>query len=160
MALCGICKQNEGKDPKSHTCEINCGACGQYFDESEVDFNGNHLAEFCDASDEIETCTDCNQEYLSTESHDCPNVFCCGDCGKIVGHDEGESIQNGGFTEFIHRADLCSANNEIADCLICHTTENLLNDADRADYRNVGFIGVDFYPHICKNCFDLEKEKR
>lgn len=52
--LCNICKQDEGNDPKAHTCEILCGACGQYFDESEVDFNGYHLGEFCDANDEIE----------------------------------------------------------------------------------------------------------
>ena len=54
MAICGICDKPEGSDPKAHTCEFNCGACGQFFDESEVDANGHHLAEFCDANDEIE----------------------------------------------------------------------------------------------------------
>lgn len=32
----------------------NCGACGLFIDEKEQDAQGFHLAEFCDANDEIE----------------------------------------------------------------------------------------------------------
>ena len=44
------------------------------------------------------------------------NVFCCGACGLIVSHSEGESIINQGYKEFIHRADKCDvALDELAD---------------------------------------------
>ena len=35
------------------------------------------------------------------------NSFCCGACGEIVSHEEGEQITNDGFVEFVHRADKC-----------------------------------------------------
>lgn len=43
------------------------------------------------------------------------NVFCCGACGQIVSHSEGEQITNNGFAEFVHRADKCDANDEIKE---------------------------------------------
>jgi hypothetical protein len=54
MSICGICDKPEGDDPKAHICEFNCGACGQFFDEEEADENNHHLADVCDANDEIE----------------------------------------------------------------------------------------------------------
>lgn len=33
--------------------ERNCGACGQFFDKSQADAEGFHLAIFCDAADEL-----------------------------------------------------------------------------------------------------------
>jgi hypothetical protein len=35
------------------------------------------------------------------------NTFCCGACGEIASHSEGEQITNNGFAEFVHRADKC-----------------------------------------------------
>ena len=44
------------------------------------------------------------------------NVFCCGACGEIVSHSEGEQITNNGFVEFVHRADKCEvALDELAE---------------------------------------------
>lgn len=60
MNICGICNQPEGNDPKAHTCEFNCGACGQYFEQDQADENNHHLAEFCDASEGDElSCAKC-----------------------------------------------------------------------------------------------------
>ena len=53
--------------------------------------------------------------------------FCCGACGEIVSHEEGEQIVNGGFVEFVHRADKCEISlDELADkfgnCQLCGET--------------------------------------
>jgi hypothetical protein len=48
--LCGICFQDEGNDPKSHTCNVLCGACGQFFGEEEMDSEGHHRADDCEAN--------------------------------------------------------------------------------------------------------------
>jgi hypothetical protein len=37
--------------------EKNCGACGQFFNKSQADAEGFHLAVLCDATDEV--CEDC-----------------------------------------------------------------------------------------------------
>lgn len=70
MKLCAICEKPEGNDPKAHTCEFNCGACGQFFDESEADENNHHIADACDASDEIGLlCNLCGNEMTDEEEH-------------------------------------------------------------------------------------------
>jgi hypothetical protein len=46
--LCGICFQDEGNDPKAHTCNVLCGACGQFFGEEEMDSEGHHKADECE----------------------------------------------------------------------------------------------------------------
>jgi hypothetical protein len=46
------------------------------------------------------------------------------------------------------------------ECLVCHTTTNLLTEETREQYRKDGWLGVDFYPAICDDCFQLEKEIR
>ena len=33
--------------------EKNCGACGQFFNKSQADVEGFHIAILCDANDEI-----------------------------------------------------------------------------------------------------------
>lgn len=62
-------------------------------------------------------CSDCFEEYLAdnAKEHDCPDTFCCGACGEIVSHEEGEYIDDSAFAEFVHKADLCSANDEIEE---------------------------------------------
>lgn len=49
-SLCGICFQDEGNDPKAHTCNVLCGACGQFFGEEEMDSEGHHNADDCEAN--------------------------------------------------------------------------------------------------------------
>ena len=51
----GNCCQNCIDDVKqfgtSRTLtEINCGACGQYFEQDKSDSQGHHLEEYCDAA--------------------------------------------------------------------------------------------------------------
>lgn len=62
-------------------------------------------------------CADCFEEYIAdyAKDHQCPDVFCCGACGEIVDHEEGEYMENSGYPEFVHKADLCSANDEIEE---------------------------------------------
>ena len=57
----------------------------------------------------METCQICFQDYLveNTKDHQCPDNFCCGACGEIVDHEEGQWITTEGFPEFVHRADKC-----------------------------------------------------
>jgi hypothetical protein len=45
-------------------------------------------------------------------------------------------------------------------CLICKTEENLVTEENRTKYRLDGFVGIDFYPAICENCFTIEKARR
>lgn len=90
------------------------------------------------------------------------NVFCCGACGEIVSHSEGEQITNNGFVEFVHRADKCEvALDESADketnCDLCQTTEKLLTEADKATLRP-NWAGVDFYNEICISCWNSQKD--
>lgn len=68
-------------------------------------------------AEERAICGQCFGEYIARyeKDHQCPDVFCCGACGEIVDHEEGEVMNNGGFIEFVHKADLCSANDEIEE---------------------------------------------
>lgn len=50
MEICGICGQDEGKDPKGHICELRCQDCGQSFGEEDMDSDGLHL--FCEEREE------------------------------------------------------------------------------------------------------------
>jgi hypothetical protein len=65
-------------------------------------------------AEERAICGICFGEYIAKNErdHQCPDTFCCGACGEIVDHEEGESIMNEGMPEFVHKADLCSANDE------------------------------------------------
>jgi hypothetical protein len=56
------------------------------------------------------------------------------------------------IVKFVSHADI--------NCLLCNSTENLLTETQRTQYRKDGFVGVDFYPHICTSCFETEKEIR
>ena len=61
--LCGICFQDEGNDPKSHTCNVLCGACGQFFGEEEMDSEGHHRADDCEEATKLLECVDCLEMF-------------------------------------------------------------------------------------------------
>jgi len=66
---------------------------------------------------EYETCQICFQDYAAENyrDHQCPDNYCCGACGEITEHEDGEVVMNQGFIEFIHKAELCSAQDEEED---------------------------------------------
>jgi hypothetical protein len=61
------------------------------------------------------TCQICFGDYLSKNErdHQCPDYFCCGACGEIADHTDGEMVINAGFPEFIHKPELCAAQDEL-----------------------------------------------
>jgi hypothetical protein len=68
-------------------------------------------------SNEKAICQICFGEYIAIyeKDHQCPDNFCCGACGEIVDHEDGEIVDTNGYGfigEFVHQADLCSANDE------------------------------------------------
>lgn len=77
-SLCGICFQDEGNDPKAHTCNVLCGACGQFFGEEEMDSEGHHNADECEEA-----------------------RFSCGSCGYQFSKNEGVTIEEGRHLEFV-----------------------------------------------------------
>lgn len=108
----------------------------------------------------METCQICFQDYLeeNTKDHQCPDNFCCGACGEIVDHEEGQWITTEGFPEFVHKAELCSAQDETeTNCDLCQTTEKLLTESDKATLRP-NWAGVDFYNAICIPCWNSQKD--
>jgi len=89
-------------------------------------------------------CTsDCAVCVMQCECEKCANVFCCGACGEIVSHADGEQLNNNGFIEFVHRADLCSANDEIG--LLCNMCGDEITDEEAHSF---------FQPlgEICEEC--------
>ena len=61
-------------------------------------------------------CEKCAQPLRDCVCDEEENTFCCGACGEIVSHSEGEQITNNGFAEFVHRADKCEvALDELAE---------------------------------------------
>jgi hypothetical protein len=64
---------------------------------------------------EMETCQICFNDYLAryAKDHQCPDYFCCGACGEIADHEDGEMVMNNGFAEFIHDPKLCAAQDEL-----------------------------------------------
>jgi hypothetical protein len=45
-------------------------------------------------------------------------------------------------------------------CLACRSSHNLLTEETRKSERAQGWDGVDFYPQICSDCWELEKINR
>ena len=45
-------------------------------------------------------------------------------------------------------------------CLACRSSQNLLTEETRKYERELGWEGVDFYPQICSDCWELEKINR
>lgn len=110
-------------------------------------------------------CEKCAQPLRDCVCDEEENTFCCGACGEIVSHSEGEQITNNGFAEFVHRADKCevaldeSADKEALKCDLCKTTEKLLTESDKAILRP-NWAGVDFYTGICISCWNKQKDIR
>jgi hypothetical protein len=65
----------------------------------------------------METCLICFDEYLeeNTKDHQCPDNWSCGACGQICEIEDGEVLLNSGLKEFVHKAELCDANDEVFD---------------------------------------------
>jgi hypothetical protein len=93
-SLCGICFQDEGNDPKAHTCNVLCGACGQFFGEEEMDSEGHHNSEDCSEGQKLVECVECFSDFdpmTEGKIHDkfnSPNlggavVAFCGKCWKF-----------------------------------------------------------------------------
>ena len=63
----------------------------------------------------MEICQICFDNYLpeNTKDHQCPDYFCCGACGESCEIEDGEMVLNAGFPEFIHKAELCAAQDEL-----------------------------------------------
>ena len=58
--------------------ENPCGACGQFFPLAQADLEGFHSAEYCEEAQ-----------------------FSCGSCGYQFFNNEGVTIQEGIYTEFV-----------------------------------------------------------
>jgi len=65
----------------------------------------------------MKTCLICFDEYLeeNTKDHQCPDNWSCGACGQICEIEEGEVVLNSGNKEFVHKPELCDANDEAFD---------------------------------------------
>jgi len=93
-------------------------------------------------------CNNCFGGYIAgnEKEHECPEVFCCGACGEIVDHTDGEIVDTNGagfIGEFVHRADLCSANDEIG--LLCNLCGNEMTDEEEHSF-------FEPFGEVCEEC--------
>jgi hypothetical protein len=65
--------------------------------------------------DTMEICQICFGSYISAyaKDHQCPDDWSCGACGEICEIEDGTVSMNSGLLEFTHKAELCSAQDEV-----------------------------------------------
>lgn len=70
--------------------------------------------------DTMEICQICFGSYIATNTkdHQCPELWSCGACGEICDAEDGTILNSNGdgfYGEFAHKAELCSAQDEVFD---------------------------------------------
>lgn len=86
------------------------------------------LCEVCEAlvtQCDCNRCEDCGTIYSGKDSEEklnddgnclnCADSWSCGACGEICEIEDGTVSSNQGFMEFTHKAELCSAQDEIGE---------------------------------------------
>ena len=153
-----------------HKCEEKetlCGACGQFFNETEAEvgivFNTNeyqlmHSAKFCDvALDES-----AEKQLTPDEIH----LAMIEDVSNIVAKyfpnfDNNIEDQTWSFLVLFIEETIHQLGKETKQmkCDLCKTTEKLLTESDKATLRP-NWAGVDFYNAICIPCWNAQKDIR
>jgi hypothetical protein len=111
---------------------------------------------------EMEICQICFDEYLTenTKDHQCPDNWSCGACGEICEIEDGEVFLNLGFKEFVHKPELCPAQDEI--CEVCKETVTQC-DCNRCEDCGTIYSAEDTAENLnedgnCANCANEQGE--
>lgn len=91
--------------------------------------------------DTMEICQICFGSYISAyaKDHQCPDDWSCGACGEICEIEDGTVSMNSGLLEFTHKAELCSAQDEVFDYegTIRFTTDKQLTQEQLAQLMDI-----------------------